>query len=542
MKKFQLVLLSILSGLLFAMAWPERGLAFLIFFAWIPLLWVENYIFTNSNRFGKLSVFSFAFLTFFIWNLLTTYWIWNSTIVGGIFAVVINSLLMAIVFSSFHYTRKKALKKLPSYWILIFYWIAFEYFHLDWDLSWPWLTLGNVFANYVKWVQWYEFTGVFGGTFWILLVNIILFNVLIKVSDKSFLLEKRKIILGYIITLILILSLPIVFSIYLYKNYKEKGEMVDVVVVQPNIDPYSEQYSVPPLEVLDRMLQLAKQKIDTATDYLVFPESALQEYIWEEDFDLSPSIAMIRSFLKNYQTLNVLTGLSSQRLIDINEPLTLASRPLASEPGRYYEPFNTALHIDTSKVLQKYHKSKLTPGVEKMPFKKLFKPIEKYAIDLGGTVGSLGIDEERKVYQTHKEFKYNPVICYESVYGEFVSQFIRNGSELIFIITNDGWWGNTPGHRQHFSYARLRAIENRRDIARSANTGISGFINQRGDILEKTEYWVPTVIRHKLRTNKEITFYTSYGDYIGRISIFVSFLLILITLSKILIKREKLTS
>lgn len=537
MKKYQLVFLSILSGLFFAFAWPERGLAFLIFFAWVPLLWVENYVVNNLVKFGKLSVFAYSYLAFFIWNLLTTYWIWNSTAIGGSFALIFNSLLMAIVFSAFHYTRKKVFGKMPSYWVLIFYWIAFEYFHLDWDLSWPWLTLGNAFANYVKCIQWYEFTGVFGGSFWILIVNILIFNILKILLNKSLFSEKKKIFIGYTLALISIIVLPIAFSYYLYNTYNEKGNNIDVVVVQPNIDPYNEQYTVPPLEVLDRMLKLASQKIDSTTDCVIFPESALQEYVWEEDLDLSPSILMIKNFLNNFPNLNVLTGLSSQRLIGVDEPLTLASRPLTGEPGRYYEPFNTALHIDTSNLLQKYHKSKLTPGVEKMPFKKFFKPIEKFAIDLGGTVGSLGIDTERKVYQTQKGFKYNPVICYESIYGEFVSQFVRNGSELIFIITNDGWWGNTPGHRQHFSYSRLRAIENRRDIARSANTGISGFINQRGDILEKTNYWVPAVIRQKLKANNKMTFYSNYGDYIGRISIYISLLLILITLSKVFIKK-----
>lgn len=541
MKKYHLVLLSLLSGLLFAISWPERGFPYLIFFAWVPLLTVESYITDNPFKFGKLSVFLYSYISFFIWNLLTTYWIWNSTEVGGAFAVLFNSLLMSVVFSAFHYTRKKVFVKLPSYWVLIFYWIAFEFFHLDWDLSWPWLTLGNVFSNNVKIVQWYEYTGVFGGSLWILIINILIFNIFKIYLEKTIHL-KRKQLLTNITALFVILIVPISFSYYKYNNYVEKGKTVNVIVVQPNLDPYSEQYSVPPLEVLDKMLQLANQKLDTSVDCLVFPESALQEYIWEEDFDLSPSIVMIRGFLKNYPKLNILAGLSSQRLIGVNEPLTLASRPLSSEPGRYYEPFNTALHIDTSSLLQKYHKSKLTPGVEKMPFKKFFKPIEKFAIDLGGTVGSLGIDTERKVYNTHQGFKYNPVICYESIYGEFVGQFVRNGSEIIFIITNDGWWGNTAGHRQHFSYARLRAIETRRDIARSANTGISGFINQRGDVLQRTNYWEPNVIRQKLITNDIITFYTKYGDYIGRISNYISLLLIILTLSKALKRKGKLTS
>jgi apolipoprotein N-acyltransferase len=173
-----------------------------------------------------------------------------------------------------------------------------------------------------------------------------------------------------------------------------------------------------------------------------------------------------------------------------------------------------------------------------MPFPQYFKFLENYAIDLGGTVGSLGTDEERKVFITQDgSLKVAAVICYESIYGEFIGRFARNGAELIFIVTNDGWWGNTPGHRQHFIYSRLRAVETRRSIARSANTGISAFINQRGDILQQSGYWVPAVMKQSINANDRITFYSMYGDYLARVAAFVSVMLLLITISMVLRKR-----
>jgi apolipoprotein N-acyltransferase len=329
------------------------------------------------------------------------------------------------------------------------------------------------------------------------------------------------------------LFVPIIFSLFIYNRYQEKGNTIEVVAVQPNIDPYSEQYITPPLQILQKMLLLAEEKIDCNVNFVLFPESALQEYVWEDSFDVSPSVNVLRKFVRKYPNLAVVTGLSTQRLLAKDEPLTLAAREFTQEKGRYYEPFNTALLVEHSGNLQRYHKSMLTPGVEKMPFKKIFKPIEKFALDLGGTVGSLGVDKERKVFDCENGFKLSPVICYESIYGEFVTGFVKNGAELIFIITNDAWWGNTAGHRQHFSYAALRAIECRRDIARSANTGISCFVNQRGDVLQRTAYWTPSVIRQKLHVNKEITFYVKYGDYIGRIALFSSILLLLLSVLRI---------
>ncbi|MFZ4412059.1 MAG: apolipoprotein N-acyltransferase [Bacteroidales bacterium] len=533
MQKYKLYLLSLLSGLLLAAAWPLNGFPFLVFFAFIPLLWVEDIITKDPVKHGKFSFFFIVFVGFFTWNALTTYWIWNSTELGAIFAFLLNSMMMTLGFNFYHYSRKVIFKKNKAYLALIVYWIAFEYFHTDWDFSFPWLIVGNVFANYPQLIQWYEYTGSFGGTLWVFLVNIFLFEIFLHVQNKDSLLVHIK--NNFFKTCIysgLIIAIPIAFSLIIYHKYNENGKAVEVVVVQPNVDPYSEQYTTPPMELLQRMLLLAEEKTDSNVNFVVFPESALQEYVWEEQLYASPSVNTLRGFTQKYPKLAVIAGISSQRMLAKNEALTLAAREFTSEKGRYFEPFNTALMVDHLGELKWYHKSKLTPGVEKMPFKKFFKPIEKFAINLGGTVGSLGVDEERKVFDSKNGVKVSPIICYESIYGGFVTGFVRNGAELLFIITNDGWWGNTAGHRQHFSYAALRAIECRRDIARSANTGVSCFINQRGDVLQSTTYWKPAVIRQTLYASNQITFYVKYGDYIGKIALYSGILLLLLSFIK----------
>jgi len=152
----------------------------------------------------------------------------------------------------------------------------------------------------------------------------------------------------------------------------------------------------------------------------------------------------------------------------------------------------------------------------------------------------LGFSEKREVFTSNDgKFKAAPIICYESIYGDFVNGFVRNGANVLFIITNDGWWGNTAGHRQHFTFARLRALETRRPLARSANTGISAFIDQRGDIIEKTEYWIPAVLKANLRVNDKLTFYVIFGNYIGRISTFITIMMLLISISFSLSHRQK---
>ena len=195
--------------------------------------------------------------------------------------------------------------------------------------------------------------------------------------------------------------------------------------------------------------------------------------------------------------------------------------------------------INRLDALQLYHKSKLTPGVEILPSFRKFRWIEKFAINLGGTVGSLGTDKVRKVYKTVNTAEVSPAICYESIFGEFFAEFVRNGAQLMIIITNDGWWGNTAGHRQHFAFASLRAIETRRSIARSANTGISAFINQRGDVLQRTEYWKPAVIKGTLNANSRLTFYVREGDYIARAAVFLGGLLFFLCILFHFVYRKK---
>src|SRR5690606_25296337 len=125
-----------------------------------------------------------------------------------------------------------------------------------------------------------------------------------------------------------------------------------------------------------------------------------------------------------------------------------------------------------------------------------------------------GSQEEPSVFYSASGIGVAPVICYESIWGNYVAEFIKKGAQFIAVTTNDGWWGNTSGKDQHLLYAKLRAIENRRWVVRSANTGISAFINQRGDIVQKSTWWTPTALSQEINLNEELTFYTRSGDLI----------------------------
>lgn len=536
MNQLKLWGLASLSGISLALAWPETGgLTALILFGLIGLLRVEDEIFKTKKDSGK-KVFAFAYVSFLIFNLITTWWIYFASPWGAVAAVLFNTLFMAVVFWLFHMTKKWIGKK-EGYIALIIYWIAFEYLHLNWDLSWPWLTLGNVFSNQPELVQWYEYTGVLGGTFWILVANLLFFFFV----EQKISWRKDSFNIHRILPWMLFVLLPIFWSKSVYKNYpldKEK-EKLKVVLIQPNIDPYHDKFGgMSETEQIDIMIALSRSKVDEETDLLILPETAFPSVYWEHQIEELYGTQELRKIIDDFPQLRIIVGLASSVLIPEGDNLPATAAPFRD--GYYYENFNTAIQLEANEDVAIYHKSKLVLGVEKVPFLKYFPFMQKLSINLGGAAGGFGTDEYPTVFFDENEDEgLAPIICYESVYGEYVNEYAKRGAALYVIITNDGWWDNSPGYKQHLAYARLRAIEGRKDIIRSANTGISAIINARGDVVSKTEWWVPDALEGEANLSYKETFYIKHGDYIGRVTSFVAVLLLLLTLVKALNKTEQ---
>jgi len=501
--------LALLSGLLLTFSWPAIGVFPLVFFAFVPLLILEKEAINGKQ------VFFFSFLVFFVFNTVTTYWVYHATFFGAIAAFLINSFLMATAFLLFHKVKNRIANRV-GYVAFITVWIAMEFLHLNWDLSWPWLTLGNVFANYPSIIQWYEFTGFLGGSLWVLILNLLLFQILISK-------DKRKLIL----MCLFVFLLPIALSYYLFfDTNNENNEKLNVVIVQPNIDPYTEKFNVGFEKQLDDFIALANTELSQETQLLLGPETALLEGIWENKIEATLSVRKFRELQKEFSNLNILVGASTYRMLGHGEQKTITARQIRNE-NVYYDAYNSAIFIPDSGEAEVYHKTKLVPGVEKMPFPKLLDPLAKLAVSLGGTSGSLGSENYNNPF-TIDGIAINPLICYESIYGDKQS----DNSDLIAIITNDGWWKNTAGHKQHFSYASLRAIEQRKIIVRSANTGISGVINEKGEVLQQSEWDEAICLSATVNTTNVSTFYSIYGDYIGRLSVFVAFMLLIVSFVK----------
>ncbi|GAB3574185.1 apolipoprotein N-acyltransferase [Hymenobacter daeguensis] len=523
------MLLAVLGALLLSggwAPWPTAWLVPLLFIGWVPYLVMERQLTLTGARKGR--VFASTYLLLVLWNALTTWWVSYADLAAGIAAVVLNALLMCLPLMAFRQTKKR-LGNRWGYLSLPVYWIAFEQLHLHWDITWPWLTLGNGFAAAPQWVQWYEYTGFLGGSVWVWAVNLIWFNFLLHwlhlkkqrpnnfaaVSPFQFQHRFRWLHWGW-----LAMITPIALSFAIGKAYQEKGPTAEVVVVQPNFDPYVEKFEggprfIPYDEQLSRMLQLSEQHLTPQTRLVLWPETALEEAVWETTVETNPKIRRVREWLARHPGVALLTGITT-----IN---SYPNKDAASETARYrddlgyYDIFNTGAYFASATApVAFYHKSRLVPGVEKIP--PVLASLISH-IDLGGTVGSVGSQAERTVYAAPANapaLRVAPVICYESIYGDFIAEYAHNGATLLGLVTNDAWWHDSPGYRQLLSYGQLRCIETRRDLARSANTGFTGFINQKGEITQRETAWIPTASRATVHLNDEVTFYVRFGELIGR--------------------------
>lgn len=530
--------LAILSGSLLAASWVTYGITPLIFIAFVPLLLADSHI-RSHYKHTKRKIFILSYIAFLIWNIVSTWWIWNSTHVGAVLAISINSLLMTLTFLLYHLVAKRSTQKL-SLIFLVAIWLSFEKFHLWWDISWPWLNLGNVFSEKITWIQWYEYTGAFGGSLWVWLLNIIFY-----IAAKDYLTDKNRALLAKRVGIaMLFFAIPVVISYYIYTNYSEKGlKTADVVVLQPNIDPYEEKYQVNNEDTSKAISYFLLNKLDHKVNFVITPETMLARNILIDELANSAPVNTLKNLFLAFPQVNWVVGVSLLKFIEDKKDVTAQSNYLA-EQKIWYNDYNSAFLLNydyfRSDTLPLYHKSKLVVAVENFPYQHLLKPIlGDMLIDLGGTVALKTTQSERSVFTGRETFgKAAPIICYETVYGEFVTDYIKKGANFLAILTNDAWWGDTQGYKQLLSYTRLRAIETRRSVARSANTGISAFINGRGDILKALPYRDFNTLRCTIALNEEVTFYVRMGDYIARIAGFLAFFIFLYTIAK---KRGEIT-
>jgi apolipoprotein N-acyltransferase len=523
MNKYSLVGLSVIGGILSGLAWTGWCSGLVLLISFVPFFLIENYLFENPKRFTPNAFFIFLLPGFVIFSIISLGWMRVASLTGAICVIMGLSFLMAFTTWLAHIIRLRA-GIFAGFTAMVTFWLSYEYISLNVNIISPWLNLGNGLSKDILFTQWYEVTGTAGGSLWILCSNLFL-----TIFLSGSLTRKRRNSL-YLLIWLSVIIIPSAISVYRYLTIEQNSlNGSEVVIIQPNTDPYTEKFTIPFEDQLKKVIIQANTGITNKTDWVITPETTIDDPANLDDLSNDKYVRMIKVITARHPRINVVTGLVTYRLYPpLKEAPTFSARKIDAS-GLYYDHFNSAVRIDTGKICSVYHKSKLVPGIEMQFSSGPGRFIARILPYLGGTKWGYGMQEERVCFEhTGTSMKIAPVICYESVFGKFVSGYIRKGAEAIFIITNDGWWKNTNGYKQHLNFASLRAIETRRPVVRAANTGVSCLIDIRGKRSGESIWWSRAVIRGEIYPEDRITFYVKHGDYLLLISVFISTIILFI--------------
>ena len=469
MKKY---LLIIISAFLSGIAQQPIYLGLIAWFSFIPIFY------HLENKFRYKDFFYSGFIWGFIYHLTTIFWlsmnigtnhyIASLTMILAVLVLSINSIIIFSVLYLFKkYYSKQYLYFLPFIWILV------EYIKSFGTLGFPWVSIANTQIDYLVLIQNAEFLGIYGISFWIILINVILYqNLKNRVSYRYYL---------------IIFFIPWIIGLFLYNRLNtDLDSNLNIALIQPNIS-LEEKWIGSPNKNFNKILDLSKTIQKQTNDILVWPESALPSYFLQSNTN---QINRIHHVLGD--STKLITGTT------IFEKGSIKNKV-----------FNSIAYIDNNRIIDYYNKIQLVPMAEYVPWSNFFTFLD----DLNLGQANFSIGKENKIFD-YNETKFGSVVCYESTFPWLINEFIKQGAEFIIIVTNDGWYETAPEPQQHAKQSIYRAIENRKPIIRCANTGISMIIDQAGNIKQRLELNKTGTIRASIIPNKKITFYIKYGDYL----------------------------
>lgn len=484
--------ISISAGILLGLSFPPINLSFLSIPAFILLFHLAQ----KCDSYRQLAYYSYA--GFVVWNLIGTYWLMMASLPAGVAAILANSVLMTIPLCLGKYFSDKSRSPILIAVLQTSAWVGYEFLHHNWDLSWTWLALGNAWANWIGIIQYISVTGFLGISFWV---------VLSAALTYQFILHKQKSIVYAAIGVFVFFP---AWSFVLYSisdTPSSSEEPIEVAIIQPNHDSYLDYGGMSGLsEVMDSLFSLTSRTITPNTDLVIWPENAIDGAI----FLNSRTAYQIADSARSWNT-NFITGTGLFKTYEENTKELYRGK--LQNSGLPYNYFNAALFIKKDGSISDYEKANLVPIVERLPFVEFFNAIDIFGWVDWGSIQQFGKGKTPDMLTTDR-FKTPGLICYDSVYPSWIREFVQRDASFLTIITNDGWWGDTSGHHQHFAYARLRAIEFDRWVARSANNGFSGIIAPNGEIKHKTDYWVRTGFSGHVYNRDTQTLYTRFGNWL----------------------------
>lgn len=539
------LLMCLLGGALMALAFPPFPVPLLAVLGWLPL-WAA--LETNvAHRPGRPALrrwgrwwrtFAYAYVFFLTWQLGVNYWLfytgWNlddpamrvAGFISGLAANVANPVVMSLPVLGWLFVRRR----LGFRWgwaAFVPLYEGFEEFHFNWDLTWSWTTLGNAFATWPGYVQYIEFTGVLGASAFALGLGL----GLLAMGQRARTGQAVPVRLwgAWLGAAVLPLLLWPALT-YPGRGCYQPAGYLNTRVVQPNIDPYEEKFGgMTGAQQVQELMRLSTQPgpafVPDSLHLVVMPETGVPGRILEHEIDHYPLLQPLIAATQRYPRMHLLAGIISVKLYP--EGVVPQSASARCGPGLpCFDVYNAAAFVGPQQPTQVYRKSRLVPFSERPPFMGFFKLLKNWNLDLGGGLGAFGIPDTLNIVHMRTGTGVGPIICYESIFPGYVRQVVQAGAGVLCIITNDGWWKDTHGYRQHAAFARLRAIETRRAIARAANTGQSCFVSATGELTQPTAWWQEAIIEERLPVLTGHTLYVRLGDWLGNLCLWGSLALL----------------
>lgn len=542
MKTWQKYFLSVLSGLLMVLAFPPNELYILGFLMFLPLMYV-------MEKTGKKNFWAF-YLSMMVYQVGTNWWIaaiqegkdpW--LIASGVALGIGHPFFLMLPLLFLRLLRNKLFAENPNriVWLFPIVWTGFEWLHSQTDFSYPWLSIGNTQIFNTAWVQMADLGGVWLVGLVIGYCNVFIYRYLQSFRGNEILGAKR---LRHLIPLAVLIILPVVYGMnrldYYDNERMQQGEALDIALIQPNINPWLKWDGLSPHKQVNMHFEITDSLLNEGEDIdlAIWSESVITQIGME--FHSEHDFTYVRRHAEN-RGYSLMAGFADVHIYEDGEDIPAIAK-YSDGLGKYYDTYNAAFLIDPDDPQierenpQIYHKMRLTPFAERFPHAETFwfmRDLVKWGVGISGW--QKGRNQKNLIYRDSVHIA--PIICIESIYPDFVSDFALKGANIFTIITNDAWYDFTIGPEQHYQIARMRAIENRRYIARVANTGVSGLIGPDGADLERVTQYKKSGKVVSVPIMEGYTLYTLWGGYIGWLCLSISTLFILFAIFKRIMKR-----
>jgi apolipoprotein N-acyltransferase len=483
---------SLLSGVLLGLSFPSYPFIRLEVLAWVALVPLLLSL-REVEKAGEL--FRRVYLAMFVFCLISLWWVCLATFPGGVLTIIAQAFFLTVPLFAFYAVKKMAGYRFALF-SLPFLWVAWEWAYMLQDLSLGWLTFGNSQANLNPMIQYADFTGVWGISFWL-----VWFNVLIVLALNG---SRREALRSFAIMTLMIAAPLLYASLLFYREgmVPEKELQLRVTLVQPDINPHEKWVEYNSADIMARYYRMTSRAVrDSRPELVIWPETAIPFSILDTPY--AGDLHLLRFALREWNT-SLLTG-----FIDIGD-----------KRNQLPETFNASMLLQSGKGMpQIYRKMRLVPFAERVPYVDNFPWLGNLTFSLAGIRGwGKGKDASVMELPSSRNGKVviANIICYESIFPALVSEFVRKGARLLTLVTNDGWYGTSYGPYQHLAIGRIRCIENRRAMARCANTGLTVVLDKFGRTIAEVPWWKEETLTAEVPLESRLTFYTSYPDLLPK--------------------------